>query len=69
MLDSHLPKKFVFISFNENPLKIMINTFYFILKAPFFLKIFNFCPDFFCHAGKRLDKKAKVNFKIYDVTT
>ena len=22
----------------------------------------------FCHAGKRLDKKAKVDFKIYDVT-
>ena len=27
-----------------------------------------FCTDFFAHVGKRLDKKAKVNFKIYDVT-
>ena len=26
----------------------------------------NFCFDFFCHLGKRLDKKAKNNFKIYD---
>ena len=30
----------------------------------FVLKISNF----FGHAGKRLDKKAKVNFKVYDVT-
>ena len=45
------------------------NAFYFILKALFFLKIFDFCPDFFGRMGKRLDKKAKVNFKIYDVTT
>ena len=22
----------------------------------------------FCHVGKQLDKKAKLNFKIYDVT-
>ena len=32
----------------------------------FFLKIFNFCPDFFGHVGIWLDKKAKVNCKIYD---
>ena len=25
------------------------------------------CPDFFVHVGERLDKKAKVNFKTYDV--
>ena len=31
--DSHLPKKFIFICFNENHLKIMKNAFYFILKA------------------------------------
>ena len=30
--DSHLPKKFLFIYFNESPLKIMKNAFYFILK-------------------------------------
>ena len=25
------------------------------------------CSDFFGHVGKRFDKKAEVNFKIYDV--
>ena len=30
-------------------------------------KIF-FCPDVLGHVGKSLDKKAKVLFKIYDVT-
>ena len=33
-----------------------------------FLRYLNFCPDVFGHVGKRLDKKAEVNFKIYDVT-
>ena len=28
----------------------------------------NFCPDFCTNAGTWLDKKAKFNFKIYDVT-
>ena len=28
----------------------------------------NFGPGFFGHVGKRLDKKAKVNFKIYNTT-
>ena len=27
-----------------------------------------FWPDFYGYLGKRLDKTAKVNFKIYDVT-
>ena len=40
---------------------------YFILKAVSVLKIFNFL-FFFGHVGKRLDKKAQVDFKIYDVT-
>ena len=31
------------------------------------LKIFNFCLDIFGQAGKRLDKRAEVNFKIYNV--
>ena len=40
-----------------------------ILKAVFVLKIFKrFCPDFFGHEGKRLDKKATVSFLIYNVT-
>ena len=33
-----------------------------------FQDILTFCPDFFGHAGKRLDQKAQVNFKISDVT-
>ena len=37
--DSHLLKKFCVIRFIENPLKIMKNTFYFILKALFVFKI------------------------------
>ena len=40
--DSRLPKKFLFICFNESPLKMIKNTFYFILKAIFVLKIFEF---------------------------
>ena len=44
------------------------STFYFMLKAPSFLRCLNVCPDFCGHVGKRLDKKPKVNFKIYDVT-
>ena len=32
------------------------------------LRYLNLCPGIFGHVGKRLDKKAKVNFKIFDVT-
>ena len=39
---SHLPKKIIFIWFNESPLKMMKNAFYFIIKALFILKIFTF---------------------------
>ena len=39
-LDSHFPKKFVFICFSESPLQMMKNAFYFILKPLFVLKIF-----------------------------
>ena len=35
-------KKIVFMCFNESPLKIMKNVFYFILKAIFVLQIFSF---------------------------
>ena len=41
-LDSHLPSKFLFICFNESPLKMMKNAFCFMLKALFVLKIFKF---------------------------
>ena len=42
----------------------------FILSQMFFLllRYLNYGPDFFGHEGKQLDKKAKVIFKIYDVT-
>ena len=40
--DCHLPKIFCFISFIESPLKMVKNTFYFIVKALFVLKIFKF---------------------------
>ena len=55
------------VDFIESPLKMMKNAFYFILKALFVVKIFNFCPDFFGHVGKWLDKKTEIIFKIYDV--
>ena len=35
-------------------------------KLSSFLRYLNFCPDFFGHIEKRLDKKTKVNLKIYD---
>ena len=44
------------------------NAFYFMLKALFVLKIFTFLSWLFGYVGKWLDKKAVVNFKIYDVT-
>ena len=40
--DSHLPNKIGVICFIENPLKIIKNAFYFILKALFVLQIFKF---------------------------
>ena len=43
------------------------NAFYFILKALFVLKIFTFFHKF-GYVGKWLDKKARVIFKICDVT-
>ena len=49
---SHLPKKICFICFNESPLKMMKNAFYFILKAFFVLKIFKFLSQRFGHVEK-----------------
>ena len=45
-------KKTCFICFNERPLKMVRNTFYFILKAIFVLKIFKVLSWFFGHVGK-----------------
>ena len=38
-------------------------------KLFLFLRYLNFCADFLSHVGKQLDKKAKPNFKIHDVTS
>ena len=46
----------------------MKNAFYFMLKPLFVLEIFKFLFWCFGYVEKRLQKKAKVNFKIYDVT-
>ena len=50
----------------ESPLKTMKNAFYFTFKA---LKMFEFLSRLFGNVEKRLEKKNKVNFKFYDVTT
>ena len=52
----------------ENSLKIKKNLF-FMLKALFVLEIFTFLSLLFGYIEKRLDKKAKVNFKIYNWPT
>ena len=58
-------KKIYFICFNDSPLKMMKNTFYYI-KAVFILKVFKFLSWVFSHVE---NQKYKVNFKIYDITT
>ena len=45
----------------------MKNAFYFVLKALFVLKIFTFLSLVFGYVEKRFDKRAMVNFKIYEV--
>ena len=47
---------------------MMKNVFYFMLKALFVFEIFAFSSLLFGYVGKRLDEKAKVNFKIYDLS-
>ena len=51
--DCHLPKQICFICIYESPLKMMRNAFYFILKAFFVHKIFNFLSWFFVHAEEK----------------
>ena len=64
MVDFNLPKKLGFFCFNESPLKMIETAFYFtLLKALFVLKIFKFLPWLFWSSRK----KAKVNFRVYDV--
>ena len=56
-------------SINRSSLKIIKNAFYFTLKALFVLNIFQFLSRLFGHVEKQLDKKNKVEFKTFDVTT
>ena len=51
-LESHFPKEVGITFFKGNPLKIIKTAFYFIIKTIFFFKII---------------KKARVNFKNYDI--
>ena len=46
----------------------MKNVFYFMVKAVFVLEVFPFLSWLFGYVEKRFDKKAMVNFNIYDVT-
>ena len=41
--------------------------FFVLLKALFVLQILTFLSQHFGYLEKRFDKKARVNFKIYDV--
>ena len=50
--DSHLPKKVFITCFNDSPLKMMKNAFYFILKALFVLKIVKFLSRLLRHVEK-----------------
>ena len=50
------------------PLKSLRNVSYFMLKALFLIEIFKFLCWLFGHVEKQPNKKAVVNFKIYDVT-
>ena len=45
----------------------MKNAVYFSLKTLFVVKVLEFSSSLFGHIEKRLDKKAKVIFKNYDV--
>ena len=62
-------KKFCYISSNESSLKMIKNTFYFILKYLFVLKVIEFFSWLFGYIRKWLDQKNKVSFNIYNITT
>ena len=64
--DSQLLKALFYLHQYKAFLKVKKNAFY--SKSFSYLRYLIFCPDFFDHAEKRLDKKSDSNFKIYDVT-
>ena len=67
MIKGPIPRLRQFLT-AECPLKMMNNTFYFRLKALFVPEIITFLSWLFGYVEERLDKKATVNFKIYDGT-
>ena len=58
-------KESSFIWFNESPLKLLKNTFYFILKTLLFLNIFKLLSWYFAHVKKAAWlQRDKINLKI-----
>ena len=53
MIRTLIFQKGCFICFNENPLKMMKDAFYFVLKARFVPKIFNFFSCLFLPCRKK----------------
>ena len=51
-----------------NSLKMMKNTFYFMLEAFFVIEIFSFLSQLLRYVEKRLYKVDIVNYKIYGIT-
>ena len=58
-------KKVAFILFNESPLKMLKNVFYFILNVLFVLEIFTVLSRLFGYVQKRFDKKKQPNNRIW----
>ena len=65
--DSYLPNKLGYFCLIKSPLK-MIMCFISSQGLFAFLRYLHFCLDFFAQGRKWFDKKAKINFKIYDLT-
>ena len=59
-------KNVAVICFHESLVKMIKNAFYFILKALSVLNVFVFLSWLIGHVGMQLDKKAQINFKIFD---
>ena len=57
-------QKNCFIYFTESLLQVMKNASYFILKAPFVLKIFKLLSWHFGHVAKLIHEQDQVNLKF-----
>ena len=62
--DSHLPKKILFICFNERPSKMIKNAFYFILKVFSFSRYLHFCLDILVRQKKWLIREIRLISKF-----